>query len=64
MKKKMWFVMSSQDDELDFSHDWGGEFYYSKEEAESRVEELKEGCSDVDFEVRMGTVDVPVKGRA
>jgi len=51
----VYFVMSQAGD--DYSHDWGGEFYHNREEAQSRAEYLGELC-DEKFIVMQGAVTV------
>jgi len=61
MKRKVWFILSVQDDVEDWSHDWGGEFYTDKMAAVCRAHELSELCGDVTFLVKMGEVSLPRK---
>lgn len=41
------------------SHDWGGEFYYDREAAECRIEELEDVSEGVIFWVKEAMLDVP-----
>ncbi len=42
------------------SHDWGGEFHYTRESAEARAEELREICTlECSFAVVPCTVEIP-----
>lgn len=61
MKRKVWFIISVQDDVEDWSHDWGGEFYSCKEAAVCRAAELQDYAADAKFIVKMGEISLPRK---
>ena len=49
MSVKIYLIKSGKE-ENSFSHDWGGEFYFDKEQALDRARELQD-CRDIDIQM-------------